>query len=210
MADDYEWANDARTIELAETLASLREQVRTLTAQVEDWKSAAMLDVGGDPDGVTPDMLRADLVKRDAEVRTLAADNAALMTALNGADGHLSVSPCCRTERKKVRTLLAEPHPGAALLAEMDALRARVAELEAALADRITERDIARRARDDAQSERDSDQQRAKALEERFAKVVAKIRTFSHAEACGVDDDGEHTAEGCVCVLSTLDELEES
>lgn len=59
----------------------------------------------------------------------------------------------------------------------------------------------------DLLSERDALKAENERLRARLARVEAKVREFSHAEACAVDDtfDPDDT-DGCVCVLRVLAE----
>lgn len=44
-------------------------------------------------------------------------------------------------------------------------------------------------------------------LSGRHERIANKVRTFAHAEACEVDDAYDtYETDGCVCVLSVLDE----
>lgn len=75
-----------------QTIASLQAKaivdeaiVERLSAQRDDWKSASGLIIGGDPDGIEPHHLEADLRKRDAECVALKEGMVVALTMLKRA-----------------------------------------------------------------------------------------------------------------------------
>ena len=53
-----------------QVIRDLREENLKLLAEIEEWKTASGLERGGDPDGVTPDDLRAEIKRLDMLVAT--------------------------------------------------------------------------------------------------------------------------------------------
>lgn len=219
-----------------ELVASLREQVRTLTAAREAGMS--LVDAIATPAGrdfaqawEQACLMLGRFGSDPVLLRTLTAANAALVAVLqsvehidsrNPSEGMRYCPACgeCESGHSDGCALGHALHgaspAGAALLAEMeglrkevarltdlaadrglealnaisdnDALRARLAELEAELATVRDSRDALRDERDAVIEERDTDQQRAKALEGALAPLLPWLERMAHSSRPDDDD----------------------
>jgi len=76
-------AEDAAS-KAVQTVRSLRDRKEGLLAEIEAWKDASGLEQGGDPDGITPDDLRAEIehLRATREKSWSAADEALIAELL--------------------------------------------------------------------------------------------------------------------------------
>lgn len=63
-----------------------------MLAEIEAWKSATGLECGGDPDGVTPAHLEADLARLRAPPTDAEVDEVAFASAVAGGNGGRTVA----------------------------------------------------------------------------------------------------------------------
>jgi hypothetical protein len=119
----------------------LERQLASCKAENDAWKVASGLNVGSDPEGVTPSMLEDDLRKRDAENARLAAERdearaacaaarELLEAAPSGEHNHIQFEGCtvCAIPPEaleELHSLDGLPNPGQAILDRLAKAEAR-------------------------------------------------------------------------------------